>query len=129
MSALQGAPTITVVSNRSPITISSSAILYILMNGKNAEIHVLGGKVYGTRTPLSQLEQQLGNSFIKIHRGCLVSVMSIHNVTDSVNLSNGESLIYTLRKRKKLIAQLQEKQRLLIIPVFISLNLLFLFLS
>lgn len=81
---------------------------------KIAEIHIIGGKVYETRTTLSELEEKLGDSFIKVHRGCLVAVMSIHDITDKINLNNGEALIYTIRKKKEIIDQFHLKQKSII---------------
>ena len=80
---------ITIISNRKKIVLGISTILYVLMVGKNAEIHVSGGKIYTTRMNLGELEEKLGDGFIKVHRGCLVSIIEIHDITDSVNLSNG----------------------------------------
>ncbi len=102
---------ITIVSNRRKLVLGISTILYILMNGKNAEIYVSGGKVYETRMTITELETQLGDGFIKIHRGCLVSVRAIHDITDSINLSNGDSLEYTIRKKKQIINCFRAKQR------------------
>ena len=42
-----------------------------------------------------EIEEKIGDGFLRVHRGCLVAVMAIHNVTDTINLSNGESLGYT----------------------------------
>lgn len=56
----------------------------------------------------------LGEGFLKAHRGCLVSVMAIHNITDKINLNNGESLIYTIRKKKEIMEQFQKKQKKII---------------
>lgn len=105
---------ITIISNRRTVMLSIGTILYILMVGKIAEIHVSGGKTYKTRMTLSQLEKNLGEGFIKVHRGCIVSVMAIHDVTDSINLSNGESLVYTLRKRNEILDQLHSMQKRLV---------------
>lgn len=102
---------IKVISDRKNVTLDSDVILYILMNGKTAEIHIVGGRVYETRTALKNLEGLLEKEFVKIHRGCIVSVKAIHAVTDTVNLSNGEELLYTVRKKKQIVAEIQEKQK------------------
>ena len=39
-----------------------------------------------------------------------MSVKAIHDVTDTVDLSNGEELLYTVRKKKQIVAEIQEKQ-------------------
>lgn len=105
---------ITVISNRKKIVLNISSILYVIMIGKNAELHVSGGKIYETRRTLSELERQLGDSFIKVHRGCIVSAMAIHDITDNINLSNGESLEYTMRKKKQIIDEFHSKQKRMI---------------
>lgn|GEM_PF-6736222 len=43
---------INIISDRKNVTLDSDAILYIIMNGKNAEIHIVRGRVYETRTAL-----------------------------------------------------------------------------
>lgn len=105
---------ITILSNGIKLVLNIDTILYVLMIEKTAEIHVSGGKVYETRMKISELEEALGDGFIKAHRGCLVSAMAIHDITDHINLNNGESLIYTLRKKKQIIDQFQEAQKRLI---------------
>lgn len=105
---------IIIMYQKREIAIRSSSILYILMAGKIAEIHLSGGKVYKTRTTLHELEKKLDGGFIKIHRGCIVSVMAIHDITDKINLINGESLIYTLRKKKQIIDELLSGQKSII---------------
>lgn len=105
---------LTFLSNRNAVVLRISTILYVFMAGNNAEIHVSSDKIYTTRMTLGELERKLGEGFIKVHRGCLVSVMAIHNITDSINLSNGESLSYTLRKKKEIIAQFGAKKKSMI---------------
>ena len=84
------------------------------MNRKIAEIHIVGGKVYQTRIALKDLEGLLKEDFVKVHRGCIVSVKAVHEVTDMVNLSNGEELPYTVRKKKQIVTEIQEKQKKMI---------------
>ena len=105
---------INIISDRKNITLNSDVILYIIMNGKIAEIHIVGGKVYQTRIALKDLEGLLKEDFVKVHRGCIVSVKAIHEVTDMVNLSNGEELPYTVRKKKQIVTEIQEKQKKMI---------------
>lgn len=105
---------ITIISNRREIVLSISTILYIIMRGKKAEIHVFGGKIYETRMTLGELENSLGDGFIKVHRGCIVSAMAIHDITDKINLSNGDSLEYTIRKKKRIVEQFRSMQKSMI---------------
>ena len=105
---------INITSDRKKVTLDTHVILYIIMNGKNAEIHIVGGRVYETRAALKDLEGLLKEEFVKIHRGCIVSVKAIHDVTDMVDLSNGEELAYTVRKKKQIVAEIREKQKKMI---------------
>ena len=105
---------INIISDRKNVTLDSDVILYIIMHGKIAEIHIVGGSVYETRATLKDLEGLLKEDFVKIHRGCIVSVKAIHDVTDTVDLSNGEELLYTVRKKKQKVAEIQEKQKRMI---------------
>lgn len=86
---------ITIISNRKQIVLGTDKILYVLVNGRNTEIHVLGDKVYETRVSITELAGQLTEGFIRIHRGCLVAVRVIHDITDRVYLNNGETLELT----------------------------------
>lgn len=91
-----------------------SSVLYVLMKGNTAGIHVTGGQIYNVRRTLASLEKTLGDGFIKVHRGCIVSAMAIHDITDKINLSNGESLDYVVRKKKAILAQLRARQKELV---------------
>ena len=102
---------INIISDRKNVTLDSDVILYIIMHGKIAEIHIAGGRVYETRVALKDLEGVLKEEFVKIHRGCIVSVKAVHDVTDTVNLSHGEELLYTVRKKKQIMSEIQEKQK------------------
>lgn len=107
----QRAKYITIVSDRKEVALNVGTILYVLMTGNNADIHVSGGAVYKTRATLAQIQDKLGDCFIKIHRGGIVSAMAIHNITDKINLSNGESLVYTHRKKKQIMERLRATQK------------------
>lgn len=102
---------ITFISDRKKIILDKNTILYAAMVGKGMEIHGADGKVYVTRMPLKELEEVLGYNFVKIHRGCLVSAMAIHKVTDTVTLNNGDSLPYTIRKKHQILKEIHEKQK------------------
>lgn len=102
---------IEIIFDRRRVKIDIRTILYVIMVGRCVEIHVSGGEIYKTRTPLTMIEEELGESFVKVHRGCVVSAMAIHDITDSINLSNGESLTYTVRKKKQILEEFREKQK------------------
>ena len=114
VSYLQKAKCITIISNNKKVVLNVSTILYVLMMRNTADIHVSGGTVYKTRMTFREIEEKLGDGFIKIHRGGIVSAMAIHDITDKINLSNGESLIYTQRKKNQIIEQFHSKQKLMI---------------
>ena len=85
---------ITFTSNKRKIVLNIGSILYAAMEGNKARIHICGGEVYETRMTLGKLEEKLGENFIKVSRGCLVSVAAIQDITDTVRLSSGERLKY-----------------------------------
>lgn len=101
-----------IISKGKKIILNSSTILYAMKVEKLLEIHTAGGKIHRSRMTLGELEKNLGeNDFIKIHRGCVVSLMAIHDITDTINLINGDSLIYTLQKKKQIMEQFMEWQK------------------
>ena len=101
---------LTIRSDRQDIALNTRTILYVNISENVAEIHTSGGKIYKTRMTLEKLESKLGDSFLKPHRSKLVSVMAIHDITDKINLNNGERISYVARKKKELIAELSEKR-------------------
>ena len=78
------------------------------MEGNKARIHICGGEVYETRMTLGKLEEKLGENFIKVSRGCLVSVAEIQDITDTVRLSSGERLKYTQRQKRRIIDEVMK---------------------
>ena len=114
VSYLQKTKCITIISNNKKVVLNVSTILYVLMMRNTADIHVSGGTVYKTRMTFREIEEKLGDGFIKIHRGGIVSAMAIHDITDKINLSNGESLIYTQRMKNQIIEQFHAKQKFII---------------
>lgn len=106
---------LTIISGGKQLVLSVDSILYILMSEKVSEVHIFDGTVYKTRMKLNEFESLLDDrQFIKIHRGCLVAVRAIHNITDKIELSNGEKMIYTLRKKNQIIEQFRIKQEAII---------------
>ena len=86
---MQNTNLLTIRSDRQDIALDIRTILYINISENIAEIHTSGGKIYKTR---------------------MVSVTAIHNITDKINLNNGERISYVARKKKELIAELNEKR-------------------
>ena len=103
---MQNTNFLTITCDRKKLSIDIRTILYIQMHENMAEIHTSGGKVYKSLISLERLESTLGDSFLKVHRSRLVSVMAIHDITDKVNLNNGERLGYVARRKKELTAAL-----------------------
>ncbi len=106
---------LTIISGGKQIVLSVERVLYILMLEKVSEVHLIDGVIYRTRMKLTEFENILDDRlFVKIHRGCLVAVKAIHSITDKIELNNGETLIYTLRKKKQIIEQFRIKQEAII---------------
>ena len=105
---------ITIRSGNMDIVLNISTVLYVLMKKNYAEIHTFSGKCYKTRVTLHEFEKTLGDSFLKVSRGCLVAVMAIHDITNVIELTNGEFLPYSVRNRSAIVAQFQTKQKLII---------------
>lgn len=105
---------LTIIADKKPINIPQHTILYIIMEGNNAFVHLQTGQVYQSRITLAELEPLLDDNFIKVKRGCMVSVTAIHNITDKVNLVNGETLDYAYRHRTELINKFRNRQEKLI---------------
>lgn len=106
--------TITITSDKTPVELGIHSILYVQMQGNIASIHTLHGRVYPTRMTLAELSAALGDGFILVKRGCLVSAMAIHDISDRVHLNNGEALDYAPRRKGEIVAALREKQQSLI---------------
>lgn len=105
---------LSIVVKRKRIALNLNTIAYADAERNYARIHLVDGTVYRTRITLSALEKGLGDGFLKVSRHRLVSVMAIHSVTDTVNLSNGEVLDYTRSRKAQLRKQLASQQKLFI---------------
>ena len=84
--------TITFISGRKTYTLPIESILFIMMKKQDAFVHLSDGSVLKTRMSLAEFSEVLGDDFIRIHRGCLVSAKAIHSVNQLLTLSNGDSL-------------------------------------
>ena len=102
---------ITIISDKKESVLDINKILYVHMKGNYALIHITKELIYQTRMTLTELEEALGDNFIKVKRGCLVSAMAIHNVTDKINLCNGEELDYVVRNKKEILEKVHAKQQ------------------
>ena len=78
--------------------LDQSTIFYLESRGKKVEIHIPGEtiEVYAS---ISRLEEQLGNSFYRCHRGYLVNLAHIVEYrTDRIRLSNGDEVYLAKEK-------------------------------
>ncbi len=105
---------IIVNSDRNDITINIRTILYVMMKGNMAYIHLADGSIIETRVTLQEFETMLGDDFIKVKRNCLVSAYAIHEIADDVILINGESLVYAKRNYETIIKEYHAKQKRII---------------
>lgn len=108
--------TITFISGRKTYTIPIASILYILMKKQDAFVHVSDGSILKTRMTFAELRDVLGENFIRLNRGCLVSVMAIYSVDKDkkITLSNGEVLSYAVPRKKEIVAKFRNKQQMMI---------------
>lgn len=106
-----GSNRITVASDKKKITLNVSTILYVQMKRNIASIHTISGAVHETRLTLAELERMLGDGFLKVSRGTLVSAMAVHEIGEQIELNNGEKLDYAVRNRKEIAAQLSARQK------------------
>lgn len=100
---------ITFFSKRKEIVLNTDTILYAVTENNAINIYTTGGETYKTRLTICELEDILGDAFIKIKRNSIVLAKAIESVTDSVNLKNGEMLKYPLRQKKRIIDELMQK--------------------
>ena len=104
---------ISVISNRTHITLLAENILYLSLSGRKTVIHITSGRIYETYTPIDELAKNLGSTFIRVDRCYLVSAKAIHDVTKTINLINGESLDYARRRKREIVEQLRiERQKI-----------------
>lgn len=111
---MKNAKSISFFSEMREVTVNIRTILYIKVNNGISYVHLVSGKVLPTRMTAMEFEQTLGEDFIKIRRGCLVSVYAVHSITDTVNLINGETLKYADRVVAEITEQYKARQRAVI---------------
>lgn len=103
---MEQAKTITLMTGRTHTDVEIDTIHYIMMKRNYAEIHADWGEVIRARVTMTELEEELGDDFIKIHRSCLVPVDRIHYISDVVVLKSGEKLVYAQRQKNQIISEL-----------------------
>lgn len=88
--------------NRS-MNLDESAILYLESRGKKVEIHIPEEtiEVYAS---MNKLEERLGESFYRCHRGYLVNMAHIIEYrTDRIRLNNGEEVYLAKEKYQSFV--------------------------
>lgn len=105
---------IIVNSNWRKIKLDVDSILYIRMRREHADIHLKGDRVCVTRTPYQELKSRLGEGFVEVRRGTLVSVIAIHDLTETINLNDGHTVEYTIRRKKEIEANLYQERKKII---------------
>ena len=104
---------ISVISNRTHITLMAEDILYLSLSGRKTAIHITGDRIYETYTPIDELAKNLGSTFIRVDRCYLVSAKAIHDVTKTIALINGGSLDYARRRKREIVEQVRiERQKI-----------------
>ena len=106
--------TISFIAGRKRYTIPTNDILYILMKKQDAYVHLSDGSVLKTRMTFAEFQDELGDDFIRIHRGGLVAAKAIYSVKKLITLSNGDSLEYSAQHREEIKEKFREKQRAII---------------
>ena len=103
---MQQTKTINLMTGRTHTDVEVDTIHYIQMKRNYAEIHVDWGEVIRARVTMAELEEELGDDFIKVHRSCLVSVAHIHHISDVIVLKSGERLTYAERQKELIVSGL-----------------------
>lgn len=75
-----GIRTITFLSDRKPVSLSETEILYIESNDSVTTVFATEGREFRNKTPISQWEASLGDNFVRIHRSYLVNRSAISSV-------------------------------------------------
>ena len=61
--------TISILTDRKHCTIPIADILYVMMKKQDAYVHLADGSVLKTRKTFAEFQDELGDDFIRIHRG------------------------------------------------------------
>lgn len=103
---------ISVISNRTHITLMAEDILYLSLSGRKTAIHITGDRIYETYTPIDELAKSWQYLY---PRGSMLSrvCQGIHDVTKTIDLINGESLDYARRRKREIVEQVRiERQKI-----------------
>ena len=103
---MQNARTITLMTGRTNTEVEIDTIHYIQMKRNYADIHADWGEVIRARVTMTELENALGSSFIKVHRSCLVDAARIHHISNVIVLNSGEKITYAKRHKAAIVSRL-----------------------
>ena len=103
---MQNARTITLMTGRPNTEVQIDTIHYIQMKRTYADIHADWGEVIRARVTMTELENALGSSFIKVHRSCLVDAARIHHISNVIVLNSGEKITYAKRQKAAIVSRL-----------------------
>ncbi|MGN0414712.1 MAG: LytTR family transcriptional regulator DNA-binding domain-containing protein [Agathobacter sp.] len=92
-------------------SIAINTILYVTTKKNIAQIHTQGNHIYPVRMTLKQIREQLGDDFFLVGRSTLVSARAVHNISDKIYLSNGETLNYSMERKKEVKLEFRKKQK------------------
>ena len=106
--------TISFIAERKHYNIPVDEILYVLMKKQDAYVHLADGSVLKTRKTFAEFQDELGDNFIRIHRGGLVAARAIHRVSSLITLCNVDSLEYSVQYKSEITKKFREKQRVII---------------
>ena len=84
------------------------------MKKQDAYVNLADGSVLKTRKTFAEFQDELGDDFIRIHRGGLVAARAIHRVNSLITLCNGDSLEYSIQYKSEITKKFREKQRVII---------------
>ena len=75
-----GPKTITFLSDRKPVSLSETEILYSESNDSVTTVFATEGREFRNKTPISQWEATLGDKFVRIHRSYLINRSAVSSV-------------------------------------------------
>ncbi|MBR7026571.1 MAG: LytTR family transcriptional regulator [Bacteroidales bacterium] len=75
-----GPRAVTFLSDRKPVSLSETEILYIESNDSVTTVFATEGREFRNKTPISQWEATLGDKFVRIHRSYLVNRSAVSSV-------------------------------------------------
>lgn len=98
--------TVRFISERRKVTLPLSDILYVESNDNEVLLHAVDGRIYRTKTRISQWEQLLDERFVRIHRAYLVNAEKITQVTGSQVVLNGRTFEFSRKYKEQAFARL-----------------------